>query len=167
MVTGNDTSPAAEHGGVDDADGFIASLEGQVELYGRLKCLVNRQRTLITADDPSQLLALLADRDRVTGKISNLATDLGPLSAAWERFRPGMPDGRRRRATELIRAVQEHLKCINSIDADDVKLLEVRKRRVAVEMQQVGTRGAMLNAYGRDGSPRGATRGLGGLGGKD
>ncbi|MEE9295969.1 MAG: hypothetical protein V3W34_13535 [Phycisphaerae bacterium] len=152
-----------ETAGTPDAESFVASLECQLELYGRLKRLVERQRSLITAEDPSQLLALLAERDRVTSELSTLAKQLGPLREVWERVRVNMSADRRRRAAGLIQEVQKQLQDINATDADDVKLLEVRKRRVAAEMQRVGARGAMLSAYGRDRRPRVATRGLGTL----
>ncbi len=128
---------------------FTELVERQVELYGHLEKLVEKQRELVSLDDPKPLLSLLAERQKLTEALSAVARQIGPLSVQWDRVREQLSPSRRSHCEAMLRRVRQYLHDIIAADGQDVLRLEVRKKNVVDELSGLATRGAMLSAYGQ------------------
>ncbi len=131
------------------ADAFTKLLDDQLGLYERLARLVDKQRELVAGEDPTPLLALLAERQQLTERLSAVAERIGPLPERWERFGAELPPERRSHCAKVLGRIQKHLRDIIAADGRDVRRLEVRKKKVARELGGISTHGAMLSAYGK------------------
>ncbi len=132
-----------------DGEAFLALLGGQLKLYRQLGELVARQRELISAEDPAELLAVLAERQRLTNRLTKLTRETGSLQKCWNDLRQSMAPAQRSRAEQMLREMRRQVATIAAADDEDTKRLEVRKQRVAAELRSIPARGAMQSVYGR------------------
>lgn len=135
-----------------DGEEVMSLLSGQLNLYERLRKLVDRQHELISQEDPSPLIALLAERQRLTADLASASARLAPVREKWSRVRETLTADQRDKSERMLASVADHLTAIIAADSRDVTQLEVRKRSVAAEMRSLPRTGAMLSAYGRSNS---------------
>ena len=62
-----------------EGDELVSLLERQRNICRRLKQMSGQQQELISLDDPSRLLALLAERRRLTDELSEVSGRVGRL----------------------------------------------------------------------------------------
>lgn len=133
-----------------DGDALVSSLESQTRIYQRLRQLVAKQRALVSVEDPSELLALLAERRKVTDELNGLTDGIGRFSKRWARARSSLSAEQRRRVDRLVTESRSTLKEIMAADTEDSRILAVRKDRVATALTEIPAERATLSAYGRD-----------------
>ena len=137
-----------------DAATFVSLLTAQRDVYVRLKGLVDRQRSLVERDDPTELLSLLAERRRLTDDLTSLARRLGPIEPQWAKLKGAVSDEEGGRVRTLLGEVRDVLGHITAVDSEDVRRLEVRRRRVSTAMREIPAGQEMLAAYGKSAPAR-------------
>ncbi len=132
---------------VPEASDLVQLLERQRALCARLKHIGRHQRTLIAQNDPAPLLALLAERQKVTAELVALGSRLKHVAENTGGTASRDPK-HRQRAQALLAEVQESMRQIMGADTEDVKRLTVRKNAVSSALRSVPTHKQMLSAYG-------------------
>ncbi len=126
----------------------IELLEQQVGLCRKLRALVDRQHVLITRNDPSRLMLLLADRQRLTSELGQVSRRLGRLPGDSEDMKFGS-SALRARAVSLVGEIRALFGEMMDADTRDAESLTIRKNNVASAMGSIPRGRAMLSAYGR------------------
>lgn len=111
-------------------------LSEQRDLYRQLARLSERQRGLITGDEPERLLALLSERQQLIDRLESIGVELRPYQANWRQVRAGLTDDEGRRVDGLLGEVNAILSEILKQDEADTALLSARKNQT---QQQIGT----------------------------
>jgi len=126
----------------------IELLEQQVGLCRKLRRLVDRQHILITRNDPSRLMSLLADRQRLTSELGQVSRQLGrlPDDSTNMNFESATL---RARAVSLVGEIRTLFAEMMEADTRDAERLTIRKNNVASAMGSIPRGRAMLSAYGR------------------
>lgn len=139
---------------MDDREVVLGLLRRQAILSARLEQFAGQQRSLVRTDRSGPLLSLLADRQRLSATLAELAAQLAPFRRAWSAVRAGLDDRGRAEADELIEEAGSRLKRVIEGDEQDARLLAVKKRRAADELSETCHAVAAVRAYA--GSRRGA-----------
>lgn len=135
-------------GACPKGDDVVALVEQQAGLYRRLKRLTSRQRDLVRAEDPSDLLSLLAERRQLTDELALSAGEMTQVRDRWSELGAELSAPERERTEKLLAEIRAAAGEIMASDSQDMGMLEVRKRRVGAELSRLPARGAMLTAYG-------------------
>lgn len=125
----------------------LGLLRKQAALFGRLEQFAARQRGLVRADDAEPLLALLADRQRLSAELTGIAARLAPVRSAWQRFRESLTENQRAEADELVAESSQRLRRVIEGDEVDARLLSVKKQTLAGEMRAVSGVGQAISVY--------------------
>lgn len=128
-------------------DDVLALLQQQVDLYRDLETLANRQRNLISEEDPHPLLRLLADRQKLTDELTATSRRLEPFRTNWPVVRESLTREQRSTADQLLTEAGERLGRIIAADKTDAQLLAARKSRTATAVSKVQPGRRMLTAY--------------------
>ncbi len=131
-----------------DAEALIALLRRQVSIYTRLEQLSGRQRDLIAAEDQRQLLALLAERQKLVDALGALNQGLIPLQKYWRANRDTVAPSLRTEADQLVGRAGEILKRILGADEQDARVLSARKAQTAKEVTALAQSRQAFEAYG-------------------
>lgn len=135
-------------GGVPhSADGVLDLLREQASLYAKLESLAARQRLLVTEEDVGPLLGLLADRQRLSEKLTRLSTRLAPVRREWEACRRCLSPAQRDEADRLLGDAGGRLRRIIESDEQDARVLSGRKQAVATALQATHSTNQALRAY--------------------
>jgi hypothetical protein len=131
-----------------DVSALIGLLEEQRGLYGRLRLLADRQRTLIVQDDSRPLLALLAERQRLVDGLVSLNERLAPYRSEWTAVYGGLEETVRRRVAELLEEANAALGSILQSDSRDTAALTARRQGMVQQLATVdaGTRASAAYA---------------------
>lgn len=152
----------AELSGMDMTESRATTIEllkTQVSLYTKLESLSSRQRSLVAADDVGPLLALLADRRRVSEQLTTIAKKLAPVRKNWSAHREGLSQDQRTEADRLLNDSRLRLKNVMESDELDARVLSGRKQAVASVLRKTHSMGEAISAYrpsvgGADRAPR-------------
>lgn len=117
-----------------DANELLSLLSEQRDAYHELGRLAERQRALITADEPEQLLAVLAQRQKVLDRLTAMADRVRPYQEQWQALRPGMGAEVGDQVDRLIAEIRQTLSVILEKDEADARLLAARKGSTARSM---------------------------------
>ena len=120
----NDTNSTTS--GVDGVQ-IAGLLIEQRDLYRALSRLTERQRNLITGDDPERLLTLLAERQQLIDKLQAISRRLRPFQANWRQIREGLGDEDGLKIDGLVGEIDSLLGEILKKDEADTALLSARK----------------------------------------
>lgn len=123
-----------EHAKPHDGEQLISLLSRQRELYQRLKDLSDRQRTLISGDQPEALLGILNERQELVRGLTSLNSTLAPYRRQWETSFEKFTEPVRTRVSKLLTAIDGLLSGIMKTDQEDGALLSARKQAVANEL---------------------------------
>ncbi|MCH7807682.1 MAG: hypothetical protein IIB60_00535 [Planctomycetes bacterium] len=132
---------------VTTSNGVLDMLRRQRSLYTKLESVASRQRSLITSDEPSSLLALLADRQKLSVELRHIAMELEPVRREWDRVRRGFSSDQRDEAETLLGEIRQRLGRIIEGDEQDSKLLSARKQAAAAALRESHTTSEALAAY--------------------
>ena len=141
MAAGSQTSEA-------DAQALISLLRRQVSIYTRLEQLSGRQRGLIAAEDQQQLLALLAERQKLVDQLGGLNQSLLPLQDYWRANREAVAPALRKEADQLVGRAGEILQRVLGADEQDARILSARKAQTAKQVTALAQGRQAFEAYG-------------------
>lgn len=128
-------------------DDVLNLLREQGSLYQRLARLADRQHSMVSDENVGPLLVLLADRSKLSDKLTILGKQLAPIRKDWKRYHDGLEGQQRQEAEQLIQDAQQCLQQIMRSDEEDARVLSSRKQTIAHELRTSHTRGAALSAY--------------------
>jgi hypothetical protein len=97
--------------------------------------MAQRQRRLIADDDPSALLSLLSQRQKLTQSLVELSGRLAPYRQDWPATCRALDEGERREVQGMLDEVSDLLGRIIAADEEDARLLTARKAKVAAELK--------------------------------
>ena len=144
MTVGSQTKEA-------DAQKLISLLRRQVSIYTRLEQFSVRQRDLIVAEDQQQLLALLAERQKLVDELRALNQCLVPLQEYWRANRETVAPSLRTEADQLVGCAGEILQRILGADEQDARILSARKAQTANQVTALAQSRQAFDAYGAGG----------------
>ena len=128
-------------------DGVLRLLREQASLYGRLESLASRQRSLVSGDDVGPLLSVLAERQKLSERLTQIATRLLPVRRDWETYRARFTPDERVEADRQLHEVGERLQRIIESDEQDSRVLSGRKQAVAAALRSTHVKGSAMTAY--------------------
>ena len=135
-MNGTQKTPRADRERPDDV---LALLTEQCGLCRQLSGLGDRQRSLITADQPEELLGVLAQRQRIIDRLGSLSQRMRPYQQDWARVRARLGQDDARRADELVSELNTHLAGILAGDKADADLLASRRLQTGSDMSRLKT----------------------------
>jgi hypothetical protein len=130
-----------------DHDGLIILLKEQRDLYLRLRDLSERQRKLISGDQPELLLNILHERQTLVTGLAKVNERLSPYRRNWQSIYETLPEATRRTASSLLDEINGMLQVILKTDQEDQALLSARKQAVARSLTDVSDGRAANAAY--------------------
>lgn len=126
---------------------LIQLLTQQQLLYRQLQQLARQQRGLVDGSDPEMLLKLLADRQRLIDRLSDVDQELQPLRVDWQAMAQTLPAEQRAQAQNLVESVKEILADIIARDKQDTEVLAGRRNEVAGQIATASQGKRMNQAY--------------------
>lgn len=149
---GREFVPVSEPGGSDDV---VFLLRRQASLFSQLEGFARRQRMLVVQEDTRPLLALLAERQKLSIELAHVSERLRPVRTSWNSYRDRLSDIQRDEADELVRRMQASLSKVIESDEEDARALSVRKQMVRRELETSQTRSAAAGVYRGSAAPAG------------
>lgn len=109
----------------------------QRDVCRRLDSCSTRQRQLLTADSGDQLIALLAERQKLIDQLLDVTSALEPYRQAWPDLWQSMPLSRQQLFSDLLDEVQGAVDRIITADQEDQETLIHAKVQVEQELNAV------------------------------
>lgn len=126
----------------------IQLLDQQHLLYQQLNELARKQTDMVAGGDSEMLLRILAGRQRLIDRITQIDRELEPYRAEWARISESMAPAERQKAQELVADVQKLLGEILDRDKRDTEMLSGQKQQVSSQIQSASVGRRMNKAYG-------------------
>jgi len=126
---------------------LIQLLTQQQLLYRQLLQLAQKQRSLVDGSDPEMLLKVLAGRQRLIDRLTEVDRELQPLRADWQQVARSLPAEQRAQAQNLVESVKEILADILTRDEQDTKALAGCRNEVAGQIATASQGKRMNQAY--------------------
>ena len=131
----------------ESAEEVLVLLRRQAELYGRLEALAERQKSLVTGDDIGPLLSLLAERQKLSDALMDVAGRLAPVRRRWASSRTRLPPPQRAEADRLVQEAEQRLERLIENDTRDARVLSGRRHSVATALRMTHSTGEAMSAY--------------------
>lgn len=125
----------------------LGLLREQASLFAQLERFAGRQRALVASDEVGLLLSILADRQKLSARLTQVARSLDPVRRAWDGFRSRLNPAEREEAERLLRDAGHSLRRVIVGDERDAHLLSVRKQSIAESMKATDSAGRAIRAY--------------------
>lgn len=125
----------------------LVLLRRQAGLFTKLVQLAEKQRRLVSQADTGPLMALLAERQRLTVGLTEISNELAPTRRDWVSTRDALTPAERVEADGLVTQVRERMRELIEGDERDAKVLAARKGAVARELRETRTIGQAVSAY--------------------
>ncbi|MGB0714380.1 MAG: flagellar export chaperone FlgN [Phycisphaerae bacterium] len=154
MAATNSDSAAQQ----DSPHEVLILLRAQRQLYVKLEAIAEKQRGFITGDNSSELLTILADRQRVSKALAEIGQRLAPAREHWDSFVTAFNHEQREEAETIIASIRGSLQRVMERDDMDVKLLAARKHVVSKAMEATHNSRRAVHAYGSSGGGRSGDR---------
>lgn len=132
---------------VDAPANVLGMLREQNELFARLETFATNQRRWTAAGDLSRLMGILADRQRLTARLTELAMSLKPVRQDWSRVRDRLTVHDRQEAEQLLQDSETRLRRVIEADEQDARLLSARRAVVSGAMRESHSAGQAVAAY--------------------
>ena len=133
----------------------VGLLRKQASLFSRLEGFARRQRILVVQEDTRPLLALLAERQKLSLELARVSQRLAPVRENWNSFRKSLTVVERDEAAGLLDEIRESLSRVIESDEQDARSLGVRKQMVRQSLQASQAKGAAVGAYRANLAPSG------------
>ncbi|MBN1436478.1 MAG: flagellar export chaperone FlgN [Sedimentisphaerales bacterium] len=133
----------------DYGNDVIRLLTQQHMLYKQLNELAQKQTDLVAGGDPEMLLRILAGRQKLIDRITQIDRELEPIRSDWSRISASLPAAQRQEAADLVEEVQSLLGAILERDARDTQSLSNQKQQVETKIQSASVGKRMHHAYGQ------------------
>jgi len=130
-----------------DGTELMDLLRRQRDLYVCLRRLADRQRRLVADDDPTALLSLLGDRQRLTRELLEVGRHLSPYRESWPATRASLEPSDCREAERMVAESGALLQRIIEDDEQDARLLSARRTLTATRANGLRSERAALSAY--------------------
>lgn len=128
-------------------DVMLAWLEEQSSLFARLESLASKQRTLVAQEDTGPLLALLGERQRLSARLTDLASHLEPIRRNWKTVRERMSGAQQSAAERCLSESRQRLQRIMESDEHDARVLAARKQSVTRALRGAHDTSCAMTAY--------------------
>lgn len=125
----------------------LGLLRRQAGLFTKLVQLAEKQRNLVSQADTRPLMALLAERQRLTVGLTEISHELAPARRDWVSTRNALTSVEREEADGLVTQVRERMRELIDSDERDAQVLAARKGVVARELRETRTIGQAVSAY--------------------
>lgn len=132
---------------------IVPVLETIESLYAELDAMGDRQRTLVDAEDPAPLLALLGERQRVVDELRAADDRFRPLGARLERERAGLSPEERERVDACLEGIAAIAARVRDRDEETQGQLAQRRDSIAAELSGLSKSRTARAAYGGPGVP--------------
>jgi hypothetical protein len=136
------------------ASQVLALLREQKRGYQELQELAEQQRSLIRAEQPEELLNLLARRQRLIETIARTHRQLVPCQKDWEGVKALLPQRCRDEIQSLLAEIQALLNVVLARDQEDCQELSARKQHVAGQLTAAVRGRAANQAYTPNQAPK-------------
>jgi len=136
-----------ERSRVGQCEKLLDLLRMQRDLYRRLTELADQQRSLITGNQPSRLLEVLGERQRLIDRLGTLAEQVKVLQADWPVLRGGMDAEMGTEVDQVVAEINQQLTSILERDRADADLLSARRSEAASAVTKVKACKAAGAAY--------------------
>lgn len=147
MITELESASVTKENSLDCSAEVVGMLRRQASLFSRLEGFARRQRMLVVQEDTRPLLALLAERQKLSLELAQVSRQLAPVRENWNTFRESLTGTDREEAAGLLDAIRGCLARVIESDEQDARSLGVRKQMVRQSMQVSQTQGAAAGAY--------------------
>ncbi len=151
MTMGDDNASVS----LERPEEILCLLREQASLYSKLDSLSTRQRSLVTGDDVGPLLTLLADRQRLSERLTRIAERLAPVRRDWGTYRDWLTPAQREEADRLLGESGQRLRRVIECDEHDARVLSGRKEAAARALRTTHATGRAVAAYGLEARPTG------------
>lgn len=138
---------------------LVRLLERQRDVFQQLRTLADRQRALVSQDDPTPLLSLLADRQRLVDDLTRCSFLLGPYRRNWSDLMTKLGATERTSVEDLLSENDRILGSILSTDQRDSETLKTRQEATAAMLTRASGGGSARRAYAASGYSGAPTRG--------
>lgn len=128
-------------------DRLVELLGLQQGHYRQLRLLADRQRSLVTQDDPGPLLSLLADRQRLVDGLVSLNAQLAPFRENWTDVYGRLDEPFRKQVAVLLEEVNTSLGAILQSDRKDTATLTAKRESMSNRMAGVNASSRASAAY--------------------
>ncbi len=128
-------------------DQVIELLSRQRALYQQLHELATKQTELVDGKNPEMLLKLLAARQRLIDRLTDIDRKLQPIRSEWDNIAPQMTESQRLEIQRLVENVQKILSDIIHRDKEDTQRLSDQKESVAHEIRGAQSGKRVNHAY--------------------
>lgn len=119
----------------------------QASLYARLETLAARQRQLIVEDDAGRLMAVLAERRRLTESLSAIGRQLAPVREEWAGWSLRFTPPQREEADRLVADAERRLRGLMDADDHDCRLLAAKKETASRALRTAHSGSRAMSAY--------------------
>lgn len=130
-----------------DGGEVVTLLRDQAALYQKLERYARQQRLLVAEEEAGPLLALLAQRQKLSVEMTRIGARLAPARRDWNRIREQLTSAQRDEADRLIDEMGQRLHRVIESDERDARLLSTRKRMTADALRATHSTGQALSAY--------------------
>lgn len=131
-----------------------ASVSDLVDVFGtRHECcrallqLSRRQRDLIAADDYTQLLAVLGQKQRLLGRLDELNRQHPDLRQQWRARRDSLPAAERQRCEHLLAEMEQMLAALTEEERESTDLLAARRDETQRQLHEIACGTEVHQAY--------------------
>lgn len=131
----------------ESAADLLTLLREQASLYMRLESFAARQRGLVLGEDPGPLLAMLAERGRLSQQLAEVGSRLAPIRKDWTSHRERLSSEQRVEAERLLHEAGVRLQRVIESDEQDVRVLSGRKQAVAESLSKTHVTSRAIHAY--------------------
>lgn len=128
-------------------DEVLALLREEAQLYAKLQASAQRQRSLVTADNMTPLLALLADRQQLSVDLARIGTRLASTRHNWPDYRKKLTARQLTEADKLVSDIGNRLRAVIESDEEDGRMLAARKQAASKMLRSTHAAGEALAAY--------------------
>lgn len=132
----------------DWAADLIELLGEQRDIYAQLQELSEKQATLVENGDAESLLTLLAERQTLIDKLTQLNGRVEPYKQNWPTLWSQLDAPAQRRVQGLIDQVQSLLDRIVTQDERDRAVLSEQRERIGAQITHASKGAAVNQAYG-------------------
>jgi hypothetical protein len=132
-----------------EADRMIDLLTQQELLYRQLHQMSQRQTELVDGSRPELVLKVLAGRQRLIERLTELNGQLEPLRSEWTRIAQTLTEPQRQETQRLVTSVRQILSQIIERDEKDSQTLYQQKQVVASDIRTAAQGKRMNQAYAK------------------
>ena len=131
----------------DRPEDVLGLLREQASLFARLETFADRQRVLVAEEDTRSLLAVLADRQKISAKLTQIAGTLAPVRRDWATYRGKLSEPQQAEADKLVENAARQLRGLIEGDERDARMLLVRKKMTGDAIRATHSSGHAVAAY--------------------